>query len=246
MYIEEVKDGPAFLEVAGRISERIPVIAIKSGISAKGRAAASSHTGALAGSHEVYLAAFRKAGIIATQSLREAFLLAELLASEGYPQGRRGIVITNAGGFAVFASDYAQLYGVDLVDLPPDALRELDTFLPAAWSHRNPLDLVGDSGVEQYARVFDFMIGHQEFWDIAFIVSVPDAVLDASQLAQEVVRFSRNTRKMVVGCFLGGSSVRSSVQILRGNHIPNFADLEDAFRVVGRACSVKRPGNPGP
>jgi acetyl coenzyme A synthetase (ADP forming)-like protein len=244
MYIEEVKDGPAFLEAVGRVSARVPVIAIKTGVSAKGRAAASSHTGALAGSHEVYMAAFRKAGITATQSLRKAFLLAELLASEGYPAGRRGIVITNAGGFAVFASDYADLYGIDLVDLHPATVSELSTFLPAGWSHGNPLDLVGDSGVELYARVFDFMINHQEIWDIAFIVSVPDAVLDATQLAQEVVRFSRNTKKMVVGCFLGGSSVTSSVQILRSHHIPNFADLEDAFRVVGRACSVTRPEAP--
>jgi acetyl coenzyme A synthetase (ADP forming)-like protein len=244
MYIEEVKDGPAFLEAVARVSAKVPVIAIKTGLSAKGRAAAASHTGALAGSHEVYLAAFRKAGITATQSLREAFLLAELLASEGYPAGRRGIVITNAGGFAVFASDYADLHGVDLVDLHPATLSELSAFLPASWSHRNPLDLVGDSGVEQYARVFDFLIKHQEFWDIAFIVSVPDAVLDPTQLAQEVVRFSRNTKKMVVGCFLGGASVAASVQILRAHHIPNFADLEDAFRVVGRACGVQRQGNP--
>jgi acyl-CoA synthetase (NDP forming) len=192
------------------------------------------------------MAAFREAGITATPSLREAFLLAELLASEGYPAGRRGIVITNAGGFAVLASDYAHLHGIDLVDLHPETLAELNGFLPPAWSHGNPLDLVGDSGVEQYARVFDFLIRHQEFWDIAFIVSVPDAVLDATQLAQEVVRFSRNTKKMVVGCFLGGSSVTSSVQILRSSHIPNFADLELAFRVVGRACSAKRPVPPPP
>jgi acetyl coenzyme A synthetase (ADP forming)-like protein len=246
MYIEEVKDGPGFLEAVGRVSGRVPVIAIKSGLSPKGRAAASSHTGALAGSHEVYMAAFRKAGITATVSLRKAFLLAELLASEGYPAGRRALVITNAGGFAVLASDYAHIHGIDLVDLHPATLAELNGFLPASWSHGNPLDLVGDSGVEQYARVFDFLIKHQEFWDIAFVVSVPDAVLDASQLAQEIVRFSRNTKKMVVGCFLGGSSVASSVQILRSHHIPNFGDLEDAFRVVGRACSVKRPGPPQP
>src|SRR5512136_130699 len=244
MYIEEVKDGPAFLEAVERASTRVPVIAIKTGLSAKGRAAASSHTGALAGSHEVYMAAFRKAGITATQYLREAFLLAELLASEGYPAGRRGIVITNAGGFAVFASDYADLYGIDLVDLHPETLAVLNGFLPATWSHGNPLDLVGDSGVDLYARVFDFLIKHQEFWDIAFIVSVPDAVLDPTQLAQEVVRFSRNTKKMVVGCFLGGSSVTASIQILRGHHIPNFSDLEDAFRVVGRACGLKKQGNP--
>ena len=134
---------------------------------------------------------------------------------------------------------------MDLVDLHPATLAEMNSFLPPAWSHGNPLDLVGDSGVDLYARVFDFLLKHQEFWDIAFIVSVPDAVLDPTQLAQEVVRFSRNTRKMVVGCFLGGASVASSIQILRAHHIPNFADLEDAFRVVGRATVVKAQGNPG-
>ena len=246
MYIEEVKDGAAFLDVVQRISGRIPVIAIKSGISAKGRAAASSHTGALAGSHEVYMAAFRMAGITTTQSLREAFLLAELLASEGYPAGRRGIVITNAGGFAVLASDYADLHGVGLVELPAPVLGELNSFLPAAWSHGNPMDLIGDSGASVFAQTFDVLIRRQEFWDIAFVVAVPDAVVDTDQLAQEIVRFSRSTKKMVVGCILGGSSIRSSVQILRSHQIPNFADLEDAFRVVGRACSVKRPGSPGP
>jgi len=71
---------------------------------------AASHTGSLSGSSEVYLAAFWQSGIIPVRSMREAFQTAELLSSEGYPKGIRAIVISNAGGFAVLASDYAERF----------------------------------------------------------------------------------------------------------------------------------------
>ena len=88
------------METVSRITPKKPVVAIKAGASAVGQKAASSHTGSLAGSHAVYLAAFRQAGVIPVNSIREAFQTAELLASEGYPKGTRAVVITNAGGFA--------------------------------------------------------------------------------------------------------------------------------------------------
>jgi acyl-CoA synthetase (NDP forming) len=78
------------------------------------------------------------------------------------------------------------------------------------------------------------MIRNQDKWDIAFVISVPTAVLNPNLLANEVVRFSRNTHKMIVGCMLGGESVKSGVKILRDSHIPNFSELEDAFKIVGR------------
>jgi len=89
LYVEEIKNGRRFLEIVRRITAAKPVIAIKSGSSAIGQKAASSHTGSLAGSYAVYQAAFQQAGIIPARSIREAFQAAELLASEGYPAGTR-------------------------------------------------------------------------------------------------------------------------------------------------------------
>jgi acetyl coenzyme A synthetase (ADP forming)-like protein len=244
LYIEEIRDGRGFMDVVSHVSARVPVIALKSGSSARGKQAAASHTGSLAGAYEVYMAAFRQAGVLAASSLREAFLLAELLASEGYPKGNRAVVISNAGGFAVLASDYAERYGVDLVDLDAAMLQELDSFLPPAWNHGNPMDLIGDSGADVFARVFDLMIRRQDAWDIAVVISVPDAVLDMEVLGRELVRFSKSTRKMIVGCLLGGDTVKESVRILRDHRIPNFPDPEEAFRVVGKACSTGHGNQP--
>ncbi|MDD1657228.1 MAG: acetate--CoA ligase family protein [Methanomicrobiales archaeon] len=248
MYIEEIRDGRGFMDVVSHVSDRLPVIALKSGSSARGQQAAASHTGALAGAYQVYMAAFRQAGILAASSLRESFLLAELLASEGYPAGKRAIVISNAGGFAVLASDYAEQYGVELVDLDAAMLQELDSYLPPAWNHGNPMDLIGDSGADIFARVFDLFIRRQDAWDIAFVIAVPDAVLDMEVLGRELVRFSESTHKMIVGCLIGGETVKESIRVLREQRIPNFPDLEEAFRVVGKACSATRgePHTKGP
>lgn len=239
LYIEEIKNGRQFMKVVREVAEKKCVVAIKSGASERGQKAASSHTGALAGSYGVYTAAFKQSGVIPANSLREAFQIGELLASEDYPHGNRAVVITNAGGFAVLSTDYAERYGVEIVDLSKELLDELNSFLTPEWSHENPIDIVGDAGADRYARVFDVMMRNQDKWDIAFVIAVPSGVLDSRYLAQEVVRFSNHTHKMIVGCLLGGNSMRSGVHILRKASIPNFSELEDAFKAVGRALSLK-------
>jgi acetyl coenzyme A synthetase (ADP forming)-like protein len=236
LYIEEIREGKRFMEIAREVTYKKPVVAIKSGSSRIGRMTAASHTGSLSGSYDVYLTAFRESGIIPVQSLREAFQTAELLASEGYPRGIRAIVISNAGGFAVLSSDYAERFGIELVDFPPEILAELDAILPADWNRRNPIDMVGDASADRFARTFDAMIKNQDLWDIAFVIAIPSAISDPIRVANELVRFSKNTHKMIVGCMIGGDSMKTPLRILHDSGIPNFPDLEDAFRAVGNIC----------
>ena len=236
LYIEQIHDGKRFMDIVSAITPKKPIVAIKSGASKIGQKAASSHTGSLAGSNEVYLAAFRQAGVIPVQSIREAFQAAELLSSEGYPKGVRAVVITNAGGFAVLASDYAERFGIDIIEFSQDIIADLNAVLPADWSHENPIDMVGDSSAERYARTFDVMIKNQDLWDVAFVIAVPSAISDPLRVANELVRFSKHTHKMIVGCMIGGDSMKTPLRILRDANIPNFPDLEDAFRAVGNIC----------
>jgi len=236
LYIEEIRDGRRFMEIAHGVTPKKPVVAIKSGSSRIGRMTAASHTGSLAGSFEVYLASFWQSGIIPVRSIREAFQTAELLSSEGYPRGIRAIVISNAGGFAVLSSDYAEQFGIDMVDFPDPIIRELDAILPADWNRRNPIDMVGDASADRFARTFDVMIKNQDLWDIAFVIAVPSAISDPIRVANELVRFSKNTRKMIVGCMIGGDSMKTPLRILHDSAIPNFPDLEDAFKAVGNIC----------
>lgn len=127
------------------------------------------------------------------------------------------------------------MYGIEVVELTQELLDSLDFFLTPEWSHENPVDLVGDAGADRYARAFDIMIRNQDKWDITFVVAVPSAVLDSRHLAQEIVRFSNHTQKMIIGCLLGGNTMMSGVHILREASIPNFSELEEAFRAVGKA-----------
>ena len=186
--------------------------------------------------------------MIPVRSIREAFQVAELLASEGYPAGTRAVVISNAGGFAVLSSDYAERFGIELVEFPDALTRELDAVLPPNWSRENPIDMVGDSHPDQYAKTFDVMIRHQDLWDIAFVIAVPTAISNPIRVANEVIRFSTHTKKMIVGCMIGGDSMKTPQRILREAKIPNFPDLEDAFRAVGNICRYtcrNANGHPG-
>jgi len=236
LYVEEIRNGRRFMEIVRQVTEKKPIVAIKSGSSRIGQLAAASHTGSLAGSYDVYMAGFWQSGVIPVRSIRESFQTAELLSSEGYPKGIRAIVISNAGGFAVLASDYAEQYGIEMVEFPEPILRELDAFLPADWNRRNPIDMVGDASADRFARTFDVMIQNQDLWDIAFVIAVPSAISDPIRVSNEVVRFSKSTHKMMVGCMIGGDSMRTPLRILRDAGIPNFPDLEDAFRSVGNIC----------
>jgi acetyl coenzyme A synthetase (ADP forming)-like protein len=236
LYIEQIRYGRKFMETLKKITPDKPVVAIKAGASAVGQKAASSHTGSLAGSHAVYMAAFRQAGVIPVNSIRGAFQTAELLASEGYPKGTRAVVITNAGGFGVLSSDYAEQNGIAMVEFSDDLVQELNAVLPPDWSRANPIDMVGDSSADRFARTFDIMIKNQQLWDIAFVIAVPSAISDPIRVANEIVRFSKHTHKMIVGCMIGGDSMKTPLRILRDARIPNFPDLEDAFKAVGTVC----------
>lgn len=237
LYVEEIRDGRNFINYASTMRGRKPIIALKSGSSERGQEAASSHTGSLAGSFETYIAAFKQAGVIPAFSLNEAFDIARLAVSEGYPRGKRTLILTNAGGFGVLAADYAEQFGLDMINLPDAVYEELNQLLPDLWSHKNPVDLLGDSNAARFARVFDVLIKFQNFWDIAIVITAPVAMMDPKNLAHEMIRLSRFTRSMVVGCLLGGDSMKAAIDMLGEAHIPNYQDLQDAFRAIGSIIS---------
>ncbi|MGB7788435.1 acetate--CoA ligase family protein [Methanoregula sp.] len=247
LYIEQITDGKGFMEVVSEVAKVKPVIAIKAGSSRRGQAASASHTGSLSGSYEVYMEAFRKSGVIVVHTLTGAFLAAQMLAHpKRYPKGKRAVVITNAGGFAVLSSDYAERYGVEIVDLPASVVDEMNEFLPEFWNKGNPIDLLGDATEKRFEKTFEVLARHEDLWDIAFIITFPNLVLTSEQIAKQILKFSAMTQNRLVATLLGGDSMNIGRDMLKEHSIPSFEELDYTYRVMGRVLwqkfRVKAPG----
>lgn len=162
MYIEGLDEGRRFYETARAASGRKPVVVIHGGTSAYGRRAASSHTGALAGSAEVFAAAARQAGVLVATDPDESLDVAACLAFLPRPGGRRVAVVTLGGGWGVLTADALAAAGLQLADLPAEVLAAADALLPPFWSHGNPVDLVATvlDGVPE--RVIELVAGCAE------------------------------------------------------------------------------------
>ena len=144
-YIEGLRDGRRFLELAKKITKKKPIIVMKVGRTAEGRQAAQSHTGALAGSDEIYDAAFRQSGVIRVDEVDDLFDVALALLHQPLPGGRRVGILTIGGGFGVVATDACRKLGLEIPPLTEETVRTLSKYLPSRWSHANPVDMAGDT-----------------------------------------------------------------------------------------------------
>jgi len=141
-YIEGFKDGHQFFETAKKVTRKKPVIMLKAGETPAGAKAARSHTASLAGSDTISDAMCKQAGIIRVRNLEELMNTGFAFLCHPLPQGRRVGIVTAGGGWGVLAADACTRLGLDIVSLPDDTLRELDSFLPVWGNRGNPVDLV--------------------------------------------------------------------------------------------------------
>jgi acetyltransferase len=222
-YIEDVKDGKRFLEIAQRVAKIKPVIIIKSGSTEAGARAASSHTGALAGSDRAFTEAFKKAGIIRVNGIRELFEIAEIFKSGKLPKGKRLLVITNAGGPGIIAADTADKMGLRLDPMSRESIEDLIDKLPPTASLYNPIDVIGDATSERYRVVLERAIKDPLVEGICVILT-PQAVTDVENIAQEIVEKDKQTDKPIFACFIGGKKVKEGVRILKEANIPCYED----------------------
>ena len=145
LYMESIGDARSFLSAAREVALTKPIIVIKAGRSEAASHAASSHTGALTGSDEVFDAAFRRCGVLRVQNISDLFYMAEVLGKQPRPRGPRLTILTNAGGPGVLATDALIATGGELAPLSKESMAALNEFLPPHWSHNNPIDILGDA-----------------------------------------------------------------------------------------------------
>lgn len=232
-YIEDVVDGKRFLQVAKEVTKIKPVILIKSGATEAGARAASSHTGALAGSDRAFTEAFRKTGIIRVSGIQELFDTAEMFISKRIPKGRRLLIITNAGGPGIIAADAADSLKIRLDPMTRNSIDAIAEKLPPTASLYNPVDIIGDATSERYKVVLDQAIKDEVVEGICVILT-PQAMTDVDNIADAVISSADKTDKPVFAIFIGGQRVKNAVNKLKQSRIPSFSDPAVAINAYGK------------
>ena len=231
IYVEAFKEPRRFFEEARAVAKVKPVVAIKGGTSDAGAAAASSHTGSLAGSRAAYAAAFAQAGILEAHTIGDFVGWSRALGSQPPAMGKRLAILTNAGGPGVLAADAADRAGMQLVELSEDTIAKLDEVLPAVWSHHNPVDVIGDATPERYRDALNILGAAPEVDGIVLIMTVqsmtePQETAEAIACAHE----DPSWRKPLCCSFIG----------LIGTEVGRYLDARGVpeFNMPERAVSA--------
>jgi acetyltransferase len=232
LYIEGLKDGRKFIEACRKA--RKPIIALKSGVSAHGAAAAASHTGSLAGAVKVYGAAFQQAGVVQASDLNNLFDRTLALSLMPPLQGENLLVITNGGGVGVLATDSAEKYGIPLKFAPPEVQVELKKNMPEFGSAKNPVDLTGMAGNDWYYQSTRFAYAHP--WTDGVIVlycetAITNPVEIANSIKQAVIDSGVKDVPITVS-FVGGEKSDEAMRWLVENGIPAYGSPDQAMNAM--------------
>ncbi|MGO4885905.1 MAG: bifunctional acetate--CoA ligase family protein/GNAT family N-acetyltransferase [Bryobacteraceae bacterium] len=229
IYMESIGDARGFLSAAREVALNKPIIVIKAGRSEAAAKAAASHTGSLAGSDEVLEAAFRRSGVLRVNSIADLFYMAEVLSKQPSPKGPRLTILTNAGGPGVLATDALVANGGELSDVSPETMEALNQILPAAWSHNNPIDVLGDASPERYAKAVEIAAKDPNS-DGLLVVLTPQAMTDPTQTAEHLKPYAKLEGKPILASWMGGADVAAGIGILNQARIPTFQFPDTAVR----------------
>ncbi len=230
-YLEGISEGAAFMRVAGQVSRHKPIIAIKAGTTSAGSRAVSSHTGTLAGLERAYETAFRQSGVIRARSVQELFDFSIAFARQPLLQNDRIAIVTNAGGPGIMATDACELAGLQLAPLEAETMANLRSFLPAAASVLNPVDVLGDARADRYEQTVSQVLNDPNVGGVIVIVT-PQVMTQVEETARVVGQLSQEHKKPILGCFMGSGAVAHGIQILNENAVPNYPVPERAVAAM--------------
>jgi len=229
IYMETIGDASSFLSAAREVSLTKPIIVIKAGRTAAAAKAAASHTGSLTGSDDVMEAAFRRVGVLRVNSIAEIFNMTDVLAKQPRPRGNRLCIVTNAGGPGVLATDALIQGGGELAELSPESMTAFNAFLPSAWSHNNPVDILGDAEPERYAKSLEIAAKDPNI-DGMLVIMTPQGMTNPTLIAEKLKPYAKGLGKPVLASWMGGDSVMHGEEILNRAGIPSFYYPDTAVR----------------
>ena len=234
LYLEDIKDGPAFLAAARQASLRKPVLALKSGRTQTGQVATASHTGALAGVHAAFRAACKQTGIIEIEQIEPLFGAALALAHQPLLQGNRIAILTNAGGPAALAADALEPAGLTLARTSPETVATLRTFLNPNAAVNGPVDMLGGANETHYRRALEALLADPAN-DGILVILVPVVLNNPRAILETIVSVLQNspTPKPVLACLMGEISLKEAFAVADAAGLPAYRFPEDAIHAFG-------------
>lgn len=232
-YVEAIRDGRRFIDVARQITPHKPILVIKAGRTAAGTRAVSSHTGSLAGEMAAYDAAFTQAGVLRVDTVEDLFDHALALAYGPLPRGPRVAVVTNAGGPASLAADVIEQVGLLMPPTPEGTRAVLAGFTHPEAQLANPVDMLGGAEPAQFEQAVAALLAGDAF-DAVLPILVPQALVDPVAVAEAIGRAAGSERdKPVIACFMGDEVVRRPMALLHEHQIASYIFPEQAARALG-------------
>jgi acetyltransferase len=242
MYIEGLTDARKFMSAARHFARTKPVIVVKAGKYTESAKAAASHTGSLTGEDVIYDAAFKRAGIVRVEEIADLFNCAEVLGMQPLPNGPNLVIITNAGGPGVMATDALIARGGKLAKLSPKTMEYLNSILPHYWSKGNPVDILGDAKADRYKAVLEACLNDENV-DGVVIIYTAQAVAEPVEIAKSIVEVCKNRgyqSKTILTSFMGTGAVEEANRIFNQNSIPTYSTPEQAVKTYLYMYQYKR------
>ena len=233
LYMESIQNPANFRKLATRISKKKPILALKAGRSAAGASAASSHTGSLAGADKAANALLQQSGVIREYSLKDLFATAKVFANCPIPKGNRVAIITNSGGPGIMATDAVCEHGMQMAKLTDATKEKLRSFLPAAASVKNPVDMIASAPIEHYKQTLETVIADENV-DMIITIYLPFLGLKDIDVAKALMEIkAKNPQKPVIGVFMTKSEFFNKISDMDVN-MPFFMYAEEAADGLNR------------
>lgn len=227
LYMESIANPDNFRKLATRISKKKPILALKAGRSAAGASAASSHTGSLAGADKAANALLMQSGVIREYSLKNLFSTAKVFANCPIPKGDRVAIITNSGGPGIMATDAVCEYGLQMAQISDATKETLRSFLPAAASVKNPIDMIASAPIEHYKQTLETVIAEDNV-DMIMVIYLPFLGLKDIDVAKALIEIkAKHPEKPVIGVFMTTSDFFLKISEMDVN-MPFFMYAEEA------------------
>ncbi len=242
LYTEDLKNGADLLGLGKQAllqNPPKPIIALKSGATAAGASASSSHTGAVAGSDHAYETLFEQAFIHRAESLTHLTSMLTVFSQNTQPTGNRLAIITNAGGMGVLATDVASQNDLVLAELDPATTQDLGLILPSAASTHNPVDVLGDAPAERYALALN-LVAKDPNVDMILVIVTPQAMTEDLATAEAIIAFRATCQKPLVVTFSKGRALEKGVALLQKAGIAVLPQPEDAVRALGSFARIPK------